>query len=1215
MKTAFTLSLALMASALASPGYASSPFPETFEEHTELSEIGWEATSSVPDRFQWSIAEYSAETKQFPVNIPIPEIGGAKCLKGLTGGFNTAAAPDIRLVSPAFTVEAGASNLRFLYCNNMVTNGAGNVAEADRAVFTVAVAPQGGNAEEDFTDVLFEEVPVNKHLWRVVNLDLSQYAGKEVRLQFRCKMANPAKPFTYNFLYIDNLELTAASCPDLQATALTGLVAGTLKEQYPTVTFVNNGSAATGVELMLSAEGAESVSEILSEEVAAGATVEHTFNTPIVLPAGFNSTVNVEIKHADDPFTENNSTSATAQVYAAGELPFTLLEGTEAQEQMITTAKGTAKTPDGWQFLTNIKAWVSTNNKKEAYLYPAQAFHLTDKPLKISFAGNLVGESANFKVYLTKRADDFGEPVASTAMVNGEVSNVILAPVAQEGDYLIAFKIEDYAALKNQFKLTALEIKEAAGNPDLALMTLLPSGALLADKPASVTLQLTNQGAEDATDVEVSYAVGETTVTENIAKVASGETVDYTFEAPLTLAAGQYVLKASVAHELDKNEENNSMEASLTAYAPKPLPYRESFETESEAALWSYPEGSDWFVSDIYNFDGTHMLCLPGKAFATHDDWVISPAIEIPADFKGRLSFYYGAGGNAGTAVIDAYITPASTPAEIAAGEPIVSKPAGSVDVDYASIMVENLEAGTYYIAFHAKDGAQSLLLDDIRLDANNELSIEGISLSTPVQAGYEHEPAKVTVRGHNYGMEPLSNFKVAYQALISSFGETKTTEAVSATYTDEVAPGEEYEFTFEAPLEFKETGIYIVAAAISCEKDADTKNNGFQVMGPEVLPTRTLPALYDNERDDYLHGYIYPDGTGWGLRALNQYAGEAALYHMGKNGNATDGDWVFLNRVFIPAGTYQASAFWKTMTGFDTEEYEHKFDITLSDAPAITANHQVILSNTVFTSSDKKARKELNEITVEKDGYYFLGIHLKECGGQGSLTIDDIKIEAPEAKYDLTAMDATYQSDFGNAPDEWYHYHPVKLYSQQWNAVTDPSGILHALQAIEFTANGTTYTASYLQAPPMLMAADNYYKLTIQTQINDAPYTDEIDWTALTGDEEFVIYESDVDLPQEFKEIGRIKAKEYVKEYTIKPEKTGIKYISVGTANAKCAAFTFVGLNVKNEGVTGISAIESESEESRWYTIDGIETPRPAPGTHGIYIRVTGEKAEKVIL
>lgn len=1212
MKTAFTLTLALLASSM----YASTPFPENFETCADLSEIGWEAASTVPEKFSWSVAEYSAETTQFPVNIPVPDVGGQKCLKGLTGGFNVKVAPDITLVSPTFVVEPGETNLRFLYCNNMVTNGGGNVPEGDRAVFTVSVSPDGGKSEEDFTDILFEETPVNKHLWRVVNVDLSKYEGKEVSLRFRCKMANPAKPYTYNFLYIDNLELTSSPSPDLQALTLSGFVAGTDREQHPTVTFVNNGSAAEDVQLTLRAAGGETLTETYPGTIAGGETVEYSFKNPLVLPAGFDSTVEFEVSHPADPFTQNNTVSTGAKVFANAELPFELAEGTDGAYQMITTAQGTPTVPDGWQFITGShNAWVSTYYKKEAWLYPTESYHLSGRPLKISYSGNMVGETGVFEVYLTKRADDFGEPIGTVSMTNGAVDNVIILPVAEEGDYLIAFKVCGWTALKNQFKLNTLRIEEAAGNPDLAAMSVTPSGAVVAGMSIPVTLRLSNQGAEEALNVDVAYTVGGETVTETIERVASGETIEWTFATPASFAEGEQQLTATVTHNLDLNGENNATQSGVTGYYPRQLPYRDSFEDENEVALWTIPTGSNWFVSDVYNFDGTHMLCLPGKASVNHDDWVISPAITISDGFKGRLSFYYGSGGNAGAATIEAFVTPADNPAAIAEYEPIVSRYAGNVDVDYASVMVDGLAAGTYYIAFHAKDGMQSMLLDDIRLDSSNEISIDGITLSTPLQAAYSHEPAKVTIHGRNYGMEAISNMTVAYQSSISSFGEVSLTDIVTEKYTGEIAPGEEYEFTFAAPLEFAQTGIYVISAAISADRDSDNKNNAFQVIGPEVLPTKTLPALWDNERDDYLHGYVYNEGSKWNIRALNQYAGDIALYHLESLGNPDEGDWAFLGRVYIPAGTYQASLFWSTMTGFESEPYHHSFDLTLSDAPAADASYRVILSNTSPTASDKKARKELQEFTVDADGYYYLGVHLRECGGKGSIAIDDIKIERPEAKYDLTSIGATYKSDFGEAPDEWYHYHPVKLYSQQWMPVTDPSGELHAVQAIEFTANGVTYTSSYLQAPPMLMAAGCDYRLTVQSQINAAPYDEHVDWTDLSGDEEFVIYVSDIDLPSEFKEVGRIRAGEYQKDFIVRPEETGIKYITVGTANAKCAAFTFVGLRVRNEGVAGIASPSADGDggEGRWYTLDGVATP--APGAHGVFIHVVNGSARKVIM
>lgn len=1217
--------LTLVSVMLAGSIYASDPFPQTFENCADITETGWEASSTVPEKnFVWSVVDYSAETKQFPVNLQIPDVCGSKCLKGYTGGhgFNLtgAVAPDIRLVSPEFTVQSGQSNLRFLYANNMVTNGAANIAESDRAVFSVSVSPTADNAEDAFTEEAYSETPVNKNNWKVVNIDLSKYEGQSIRVQFRVKMANPVKLMTYNFLYIDNIELTAQSCPDIESKTLVGLVNGTMGEQYPTVSFVNHGAEAEGIELTLSAEGATPVSVTYPAPVGKDETVEYTFTSPIILPEGFEGDVYFNASHTDDPFTLNNTVSASTHIYAASELPFVLAEGLDAKTQMNSTASGTAKTPDGWQFITKGSdgSWVSTNNKKTAWLYPAQGFHLSGNPVKLSFGGNLVGEHAKMKVYLSKRSDDFGDAVAYADMSNGDVNHVILAPVAEEGNYLIALRVEDYAAVGNQFKLSTLKIEEAAGNPDLEILSVTPAGAIVSGADRSVSVSLRNQGAEAADNVQISYTCGASVVTETIDAVAAGQSIEHTFAVPLNITEqGVHTLSVKAVHNLDNLTDNNEMSNEITVYEPRQLPYRDSFEDETESALWTVPSDSKWFVSDIYEFDGTHMFSLSGKAAAEHNDWIYSPAIEIPQDFKGRLSFYYGSGGNPGTAYIDAYLTKTTDLNTLVEATPTVSKFAGYVDVDYSSTNIEGLEAGTYYIVFHARGGSQSMLLDDVRLDSNNEISIEGIELSSELKAAYEHAPATITVYGHNYGMGAINDLQLAYQATVSSFGEVTHSDIITASYDGVIEPGQEWRFTFPAPFEYDATGIYTFAAKLVSATDSDTKNNTFQVMGPEILPVRQLPALWDNERDDYLHGYTYNDYSGWQVAAKDQYAGQFALYHTGGLGNTQDGDWAFLNKVFIPAGTYQVSAFWRTFQNFDTEEYAKLFEIALCEDAVASDTHRVILANEAKTHTDKKSRKELSEFTVDKDGYYYLGVHLKESGAKGSIAIDDIKIEAPEAKYDLTNKGAKWESDFADALEDWYFYHPVKLYSQQWMPVTSVSGDLHAIQAVEFSANGTTYTTSYAQAPSLLMTGGHEYKVNVYAQISQAPYDDRIDYSDLSGNEAIVVYASDIDLPSEFKEIGRILPNENRKEFRYKPETDGVKYITFGTDNGKCAAFILIQAEVENLGDTGVDAIADEvmSGVEHWYTVDGVKTTVPVKGTHGIYIRVVNGKATKVAL
>lgn len=59
----------------------------------------------------------------------------------------------------------------------------------------------------------------------------------------------------------------------------------------------------------------------------------------------------------------------------------------------------------------------------------------------------------------------------------------------------------------------------------------------------------------------------------------------------------------------------------------------------------------------------------------------------------------------------------------------------------------------------------------------------------------------------------------------------------------------------------------------------------------------------------------------------------------------------------------------------------------------------------------------------------------------------------------------------------------------------------------------------------------------------------------------------------------------------------------------------TFLYLTYSNvSGIDSIGATDNDAD-ARWYRLDGIEIPAPAKGTRGVFIRVTGGNAEKVVL
>lgn len=195
----------------------------------------------------------------------------------------------------------------------------------------------------------------------------------------------------------------------------------------------------------------------------------------------------------------------------------------------------------------------------------------------------------------------------------------------------------------------------------------------------------------------------------------------------MTLPEGTHSLTVTVRTGGDQNAANDTIRTRFISYTAKHLPYRDSFEDTADSALWTIVnangDNATWTMLDGYEFDGTHIASIAGTN-NSHDDWLISPAIALTEGFDGRLSFYYGAGGNTGTAKITAYLTQSADPASIAAGIPLLGLDCDGVNVSYASAPINGLEAGNYHIAFHAADGLQALLIDDVRLDDNAEVAV-----------------------------------------------------------------------------------------------------------------------------------------------------------------------------------------------------------------------------------------------------------------------------------------------------------------------------------------------------------------------------------------------------------------------------------------------------------------------------------------------------------
>lgn len=1160
------------------------PFPEDFED-LALDAKGWIMQSAEGTNFSWSVIDYSSDFN-FSFTIPIIEDGGQKVLLSKTGGsgFSGTTAADNRLISPEFTVDN--RYLTFMMACNMSMNDNTSIGDNAKSKLEVKVSDTAATTEDAFTDVVYSYMPIGLELWKVVQIDLSEYSGQNIRLMFRNYQGEVVKNFVSNTLYIDNLTLTDDALIDVKLQNLTGLYNSTEKEQPLAVTLVSNAAPFGEATLRVSVNGSEQFSEVVTSNISGGESLIYEFTRNVTLQEGDNEVV-VTADISGDGYPDNNTASATTYIYPTTELPFILsADVTEMADDMISTFHGSIRNPNGWDYMNNF-GWVHTNQGNQAFLHTADAYRLNEASvLKITASGSPTGTQAVMSAYIARRPDAFTEPLGQILFTQTTSEGVMLVPVKEAGEYLIAFAISG-DNMFDQFNLLSLSIEEASELPDVAVTDIYPY-KVIADTDTSFSVSLRNDGAADATDVNVVLTIGDVTLTGVVPLVKSGETCRYEFPETACLSVGEYELNVEASTIGDMNTDNDRLSKHIVSYAPRTLPYRESFEDETETALWNFVspdiDNTIWRAAGGYEFDGTHMMVLP-QSETDHDDWAISPAITIPADYSGRLSFYYGSGGNSGTSHIQVYLSKSADIADIISDGKLLSDFAtDKINIAYASEQVYIADEGTYYIAFHAVDGTQSLLVDDLRLDNSEEVILTAASVDV-TGAEYEPEDAVVTMRGRNCGLSAINGFRASYTIYLTSNGETESIATVQEVCTGSIAAGEDFSFDFADKVKFTREGIYNIVTAIQVDNDGDNKNNSYTAQGPEKLATMQMPALWNMELSDQLHGFTISDP--WGIGAINPYADTFSLAHVGSVSDAEAGDLVILNRAYIPAGTYQLSFFWKTVAGQTGKDYNQTFDILLGDAPQRDALSKTIFSVTEATAESKAHKKEMVDLVVDHDGYYWLAINLKEAGALGSLSIDNIKIEIPEALMTLDEKTPIYEADFLNREEQWQHYHPNHMCAQQWERIVDDTESSAFMQVSEYMNfdGSLQYKGSWYQAPALELLAGKIYDITLETQI--LPIADD---KPLSGDEAIMVYDSSRDLPSEFVQIGTAtqNTSDGIVAQTIRiiPEETGLHYITLLPYCQSDAIFRLHSFQVAYSEQNNVDS--NISQHDSWQLIDG---------------------------
>ena len=1072
------------------------------------------------DTYKIETVKYSEEYDLANNIITGYESGGEQAIKSTTGYKMETEEIDQWLISPQISVESG-DVLNFMMAYHAVYSGNTWTEEANRIKFDVMVST-GGTEASDFTTLL-SLTPQNVANWSNYSIALDRFAGQQVHVAFRNYGTPADTPLLSNALYIDNVRVDKNRVSDLQVTAITSPYASCATQQNVTATVSNTGFDCASFQISYQIDNEPAVTETVGTPIAGGESMTYTFATQALLTSGSQHNVKVWAEAASDSNHDNDAATAEVEIGNEIDYPFTMTADNAETAFSSSANRKMGYITMGWQYTNDdmMKGWVF-NSGIESYLL-SSCIMLPKGIVKLSFDYMALSQ-CKLNVYLVSEPGKYDNLAGSVELPTAETYSPASLTFTVPDDNVYNLAIMPDANYAGSFYMDNIRISDAEDDIETVSIDSPMLNATLVKSGVSVSASFRNGGSKTIENIPVSFSLdGGTAVTETIGAIEPGQTVKHTFTtATLDLAtAGTHTLKVWAAFDGDTNSGNDSKSLEITSYEAYTFPYSTSFEADDNNSHWiRYNADGDiiyWEITGVvdgqvnYAKDGTQAAYINSAAGMEHNDWLISPAVDAQSG-DARISFYYttrmssSSGGDGCN--IDLYLSTTDDPEKIAESEPLARFTLTDENVlvykqGYASVKIP--ADGTYYIAFYNGGMGHDIILDDVRFDQAEDLSI--VSASNSAQSGFNLTDNDVTVEIANHGTTAQSGFKAAY----SVNGGT----AVEETVSQSIAPGESLSYTFSKKADVSAPGTYAVTVSITADNDADTYNNSWII--PEFTSYANAVIPYSENFDTEESREKWTEGGQWTIAAnmstsQSAYNGQGGLYHTGA---AQDGgDWVYSGCIEIPAGTYDFSFFYRTfMNMTNVQLYGQNFSVYLGTDRNPEAMTIPVYSAEGAIVSTKVYEKVLRQVEVPEHGNYYIGVKCSSTSTLGTLYVDMISISEPVQEGIVLG---TYQSDFAGNDDEWYRYNPGDNFTQ-WQIAEGVDGeeCLATQCTSYFYSNNDADLPGLLVAPAFKLKKGDEISVSVDYRINVSnieDLTDENKEKIKIG-----LYLADKNLPQAF--------------------------------------------------------------------------------------------------
>ena len=721
-------------------------------QDTVISEFPWADGFESPNSFSsWNILDLNASTSDNWTRYSSYAHTGSYSVRS---SYNSSDNCNEWLVTPALQLPYDADGFTLKWWVR------GSSYSGNQAHYTVLVSTSGTDTA-DFSDTLFAETyPTNTYVERGVSLE--DYAGQTIHIAFIHDSYND------NGLYLDDI---AVRCTLLPVVGLSGPTQASEGDTLRFAAHLTEGDSASTTYSWSSTMETAGYADLLP----------YDDSLMVIYTGGGTDTITLIASNS------YGADTATTVVRVCGSVAtFPWEEGFESAQSLTcwTLLDLNASTSDNWnRYSGNLNShsgnyslrsnYNSSDNSNEWLVTPPLLLPDDAEGFVIKWwvkGSTYSNHEAHYTVLLSTSGSD-----------TSNFTDTLFAE-AYSGDYASrTASLESYAGQTVRIAFVHDSYNDnGLYLDDIAVRTILLP-VVSADGPASTFTNAPTsfaatlvEGSTDGLAYTWSNSLAGSTLTPN----GDSLSILYTLGGTDTV-----VVTATNAH-------GSSTDTLIVQVIDCPtistFPWSEGFEGGENALMcWSIIDNNNyandnWLLVDNYElaYEGSHCIGAPYREYGTNDDYIVSPAIALPADASDLYLSYYVSGGEY-EGNVTTYQTLVSTtgiaPADFT---DVLLSESYSGDYVRRSISLAPYGGQTIHFAFrHTSYDADNLLIDNVTIDTNGTST--PVSCPAPEVTTVTESETTITVA--------WTGTAFAYEAAIVSGNWTAPasgTSVLTSTYT-----------------------------------------------------------------------------------------------------------------------------------------------------------------------------------------------------------------------------------------------------------------------------------------------------------------------------------------------------------------------------------------------------------------------------------------------